>query len=132
MMQFNYLRRGDPSYKARKLADIFDENALMITEMIEGNYLEGLKPQDLAEVFSWFAYDRDIDFLNRLLLPRYLVNLRRELDDLQNAIFAAERRQDLSITTGYNPYFFGAARVWCKGAALADLLDRIDLSEGDL
>jgi ATP-dependent RNA helicase HelY len=104
----------------------------MITEMVEGNYLVDLQPEDLAEVFSWFAYDRDIDFLNRLLLPRYLVNLRRELDNLQNAIFQAERRQDLRLTPGYNPYFFGAARAWCRGTSLADILSSVDMSEGDL
>src|SRR5205823_1672008 len=71
-------------------------------------------------------------FLNRLLLPRYLVNLRRELDDLQNAIFAAERRNNVNLTRGYNPYFFGAARAWCKGTSIADLLDQVDISEGDL
>src|SRR5207253_2772339 len=132
LVQFNYLRKGEKTYKANKLADIFDEDALMITEMIEGNYLEGLKPEDLAEVFSWFAYDRDLDFPNKLLLPRYLINLRRELDHLQNAIFAAERRQELTITTGYNQFFFGAARAWCKGTSIGDLLMRMDISEGDL
>jgi ATP-dependent RNA helicase HelY len=132
LVQFNYLRKGDLTYKAHKLADIFDTNALMITEMIEGNYLEGLRPEDLAEVFSWFSYDREIDFLNKLLLPRYLINLRHELDNLQNAIFSAERRQDLSITRGYNQFFFGAARAWCKGTSIADLLSRMELSEGDL
>ncbi|MDQ3706140.1 MAG: DEAD/DEAH box helicase [Chloroflexota bacterium] len=132
LVQFAYLRKGELTYKARKLADIFDTNALMITEMVEGGYFDGLKPQDLAEVFSWFAYDRDIDFLNRLLLPRYLLNLRRDLDSLQNAIFSAERRQDLALTRGYNPYFYGAARAWCKGTSIADLLDQMQMSEGDL
>ncbi len=132
LVQFNYLRKGELTYKASKLADIFDTNALMICEVVEGNYLEGLKPEDIAEVFSWFAYDREMDFLNQLLLPRYLVNLRRELDDLQNAIFAAERRQDLSITTGYNQYFYGAARSWCKGTSIGDLLMKMEMSEGDL
>jgi ATP-dependent RNA helicase HelY len=132
LVQFSYIRKGELTYKAKKLADVFDTNALMVTEMIEGNYLEKLQPEDIAEIFSWFAYDRDIDFLNRLLLPRYLVNLRRELDDLQNAIFAAERRNNISLTRGYNPYFFGAARAWCKGTSIADLLDMVDISEGDL
>jgi ATP-dependent RNA helicase HelY len=132
LVQFAYVRKGELTHKAKKLADVFDTNALMITEMVEGNYLEGLKAEDLAEVFSWFAYDREIDFPNRLLLPRYLINLRRDLDDLQNAIFAAERRQDLSITRGYNPYFYGAARSWCKGTSIGDILFQIDLSEGDL
>jgi ATP-dependent RNA helicase HelY len=132
LVQFSYIRKGELTYKAKKLSDIFDTNALMVVEMIEGNYLERLQPEDIAEIFSWFAYDRDIDFLNRLLLPRYLVNLRRELDDLQNAIFAAERRNNVNLTRGYNPYFFGAARAWCKGTSIADLLDQVDISEGDL
>jgi ATP-dependent RNA helicase HelY len=132
LIRFSYIRKGQLTHKAKKLADIFDSNSLMITEMVEGNYLVDLQPEDLAEVFSWFAYDRDIDFLNRLLLPRYLVNLRRELDNLQNAIFQAERRQDLRLTPGYNPYFFGAARAWCRGTSLAEILSSVDMSEGDL
>jgi ATP-dependent RNA helicase HelY len=132
LAQFNYLRKGEKTPKAERLADIFDTNALMISEMIEGGYFDGLKPEDVAEIFSWFAYDRDIDFLNRLLLPRYLVNLRRDLDHLQNAIFAAERRQEIALTRGYNIYFYGAARLWCKGTSLANLLDQMEISEGDL
>ncbi|MDQ6694224.1 MAG: DEAD/DEAH box helicase [Chloroflexota bacterium] len=132
LAQFAYLRKGELTPKATRLADLFDTNALMISEMIEGNYLEGLKPEDIAEVFSWFAYDRDIDFVNRLLLPRYLINLRRELDSLQNGIFAAERKQDIALTTGYNQYFYGAARAWCRGTSIGDLLSQMGISEGDL
>jgi ATP-dependent RNA helicase HelY len=132
LVQFHYLRKGELTHKANKLADIFDTNALMIVEMVEGNYFEGLQAEDVAEVFSWFAYDRDIDFRNRLLIPRYLINLRRDLDHLQNAIFAAERRQGISLTRGYNPYFYGAARAWCRGASIADLLSQVEISEGDM
>jgi ATP-dependent RNA helicase HelY len=132
LVQFNYIRKGELTYKAERLADVFDTNALMLAEMVEGGYFERLAPPDVAEIFSWFAYDRDIDFRNHLLLPRYLVDLRRDLDHLQNAIFAAERRQELSLTRGYNPYFYGAARAWCRGSSLADLLEQLDLSEGDL
>lgn len=132
LVQFNYLRKGELTYKARKLADVFDTNSLMLTEMTEGGYLHGLKPEDLAEICSWFAYDREIDFQNRMLLPRYLITMRHELDDLQNAIFSAERRQGLSITTGYNTFFFGAARAWCRGTSIGEILDRMELSEGDL
>jgi ATP-dependent RNA helicase HelY len=45
LVQFAYLRKGVLTPKAQKLADIFDTNALMICEMVEGNYLEGLKPR---------------------------------------------------------------------------------------
>ena len=115
--RFYYLdREGEKTAKAARLMDIFDTNALMISEMVEGGYLEGLSAPDVAEVFSWFAYDRDVEFRNRNLLPGHLVHLRRRLDELQRDIFGAERRHDLMITTGYNPYFYGVVRAWCRGA----------------
>ena len=105
--------------------DIFDTNALMISELIEAR-LPGTacSAPDLAEVFSWFAYDRDVEFRNRHLLPGHLVRLRDQLDDLQRDIFQAERRYELMITTGYNAYFYGVARAWCRGATMADLLQQ--------
>ncbi len=131
--QFYYLNGdGEKTAKAERLIDIFDTNALLICEAVEGGYLEGMPPADVAEAFSWFAYDRDIEFRNRNLLPGNLVQLRRRLDDLQRDIFGAERRHDLLITTGYNPYFYGVVRAWCRGASMADLLTKVELSEGDI
>ncbi len=131
--QFYYLNReGEKTAKADRLMDIFDSNALLICEVVEGGYLEGMPPADVAEAFSWFAYDRDIEFRNRNLLPGNLVQLRRRLDDLQRDIFGAERRHELLITTGYNPYFYGVVRAWCRGASMADLLTKVELSEGDI
>ena len=133
LAQFYYLdRAGEKTAKAERLIDIFDTNALLICETVEGGYLEGMPPADVAEAFSWFAYDRDIEFRNRNLLPGNLVQLRRRLDDLQRTIFGAERRHDLLITTGYNPYFYGVVRAWCRGASMADLLTKVELSEGDI
>ena len=51
---------------------------------------------------------------------------------MQREVFQAERRYELMISTGYNVFFYGAARAWCKGATMADLLQKMDLSEGDL
>ena len=131
--RFYYLdRAGEKTAKAARLMDMFDTNALMISEMVEGAYLQGFSAPDVAEVFSWFAYDRDVEFRNRNLLPGPLVQLRRRLDDLQRDIFGAERRHDLMITTGYNTYFYGVVRAWCRGATMADLLGKVELSEGDI
>jgi ATP-dependent RNA helicase HelY len=133
LRRFYYLtREGEKTAKAARLMDIFDTNALMISELIEGGYLETLTGPDVAEVFSWFAYDRDIEFRNRNLLPGHLVHLRRQMDELQRDIFGAERRHDLMITTGYNPYFYGVVRSWCRGASMAGLLAKVELSEGDI
>jgi len=133
LQRFYYLSKdGQKTPKAARLMDIFDTNSLLISEVVEAGYLEALSAADLAEAFSWFAYDRDIEFRNRNLLPANLVHLRRRLDDLQRDIFGVERRHDLLITTGYNPYFYGIVRAWCRGANMADLLTKVEISEGDI
>jgi hypothetical protein len=91
-----------------------------------------LQAQDLAEVFTWFSYDRDFEFMNRYILPRHLIDLRKNLDDLEREIFSAERQNDLMITNGYNIYFFGATRAWCRGASLASIMEKMQLAEGDI
>lgn len=129
---FGYLHSGHPTSKAEQLANVFDTNGLIICEMISGGYLERLNPPDLAEVFSWFAYDRDRQFSNRHILPAHLVDLRQQLGELESKVLRAERKAGFALSEGYNPYFFGAMRAWCNGVNLALVLEKVDLSEGDL
>ncbi|MDI3339561.1 MAG: DEAD/DEAH box helicase [Sphaerobacter sp.] len=130
--RFGYLHRGYPTAKADTLANVFDTNGLVICEMIDRGFFDKLSPADAAEVFSWFAYDRDFRFGNTYTLPNRLVLLRRRLDDLEREILAAERANHLFITTGHNEGFYGAVRAWCHGASVSRILEQIELSEGDL
>jgi ATP-dependent RNA helicase HelY len=133
LKRFSFIdKQGYPTAKSTQLRDVFDSNGMVIVEMLNRDWLEGMLPQDLAEIFSWFAYDRDFEFLNRFVLPKHLNELRKKLDDLERDIFAAERQNDLLITNGYNIYFFGAARAWCRGANLNTILEKMQLAEGDV
>ncbi len=58
--------------------------------------------------------------------------LRRRLEDLEGQIVATERKNGLAISGGHHPSFYGAVRAWCDGANMSTILERIDLSEGDL
>jgi ATP-dependent RNA helicase HelY len=130
--RFNYLHRGYPTAKADLLADVFDTNGLVICEMIDREMVETLNAADLAEVFSWFAFDRDSRFANTFTLPNHLVLLRRRLEDMEHRILAAERGNGLFISSGHNAGFYGAMRAWCNGATMSSISEFIDLSEGDL
>ncbi len=130
--QFGYLHRGQPTPKADLLADIFDTNGLVLAELTERDWLLDLRPEDVAEVFSWFAYDRDARFENTFELPRHLISLREQLDELTHLVLVAERRAGLEITTGYHSLFYGAMRAWCRGAPMERISEKIDLSEGDI
>lgn len=129
---FGYLHRGYPTNKADTLADIFDPNGLIICEMIDRDLFKGLDPPDVAEVLSWFAFDREARFANHFTLPTKLVLLRRRLESLEQEIFEVERRNGLVLSTGHHEGFYGAMRAWCNGATMAELIELIELSEGDL
>ena len=130
--RFDYLHRGQPTSKADSLANVFDPNGLVICEMLDRGMLDKLSPADLAEVFSWYAYDRDFRFTNTFNLPKRLVLLRRRLDELEREVLGTERRNGLFISTGHSEGFYGAMRAWCHGATMVRVLEQIELSEGDL
>jgi ATP-dependent RNA helicase HelY len=129
---FGYLRGGSATSKADMLAGIFDNDGLILCEMIDRRLLDRLSPDDLAEVFSWFSFDRDFRYTNHYTLPDHLVLLRRRLEDLEHAILGQERDNNLFISEGHNATFYGAAIAWCRGDAMADISEVIQLSEGDL
>jgi hypothetical protein len=94
--------------------------------------LDGLPPEDVAEVFSWFSFDRDSRYGNRFILPDRLVLARRRIEDVEHAVLSEEHGEGLDISEGHNPSFYGAARAWCRGATMAEISAQIELSEGDL
>lgn len=130
--RFGYLQRGYPTEKADMLADIFDNDGLILCELIDRGILEPLRPEELAELFSWFSFDRDFRYTNEFTLTTSLVNVRRQLEDLEHDILGEERDHKLFISEGHNPSFYGPAYHWCRGWTMAEISDRIELSEGDL
>jgi ATP-dependent RNA helicase HelY len=130
--RFDYLHRGYPTSKADTLANVFDTNGLILCEMIDRGFLDRLPPSELAEVFSWYAYDRDFRFNNTYSLPKRLILLRRRLDELEREVLGAERSNGLLISTGRSDGFYGAMRAWCHGATMSRIIEQIQLSEGDL
>jgi hypothetical protein len=114
------------------LAGVFDNDGLILCEMVDRGLLDRLAPEDLAEVFSWFSFDRDFRYQNHFTLPDPLVLLRRRLEDLEHAVLGEERDNGLYISEGHNATFYGAARAWCRGSTMAEIGEVIELSEGDL
>jgi len=130
--RFGYVHRGYPTPKADMLADVFDNDGLILCELVDRGLLDRMAPEDLAEVFSWFSFDRDFRYGNSFTLPDQLILFRRRLEDLEQAILGEERDNGLAISEGHNPTFYGAARAWCRGLTMTEITEAIDLSEGDL
>jgi ATP-dependent RNA helicase HelY len=130
--RFGYLYRGYPTEKADMLASVFDNDALILCELVDRGVLDDLPPEDLAEVFSWFSFDRDFRYANHFTLSRELIQLRRRLDDIERAVLGEERDNGLYISEGHNPSFYGPAKAWTEGQSMVEICEQIELSEGDL
>jgi len=130
--RFGYLYRGYPTEKADMLASVFDNDALILCELVDRGVLDNLEPEDLAEVFSWFSFDRDFRYANHFTLSKELIQLRRRLDDIERAVLGEERDNGLYISEGHNPSFYGAAKAWTQGQTMVEICEQIELSEGDL
>lgn len=130
--RFGYLRQGYPTEKADMLADVFDTDGLILCELVDRGTLDHLDPDELAEVFSWYSFDREYRGINQFTLPDRLVLARRRIEDLEHDVLAEERDLKLFISEGHNSNFYGSALHWSRGWSMAQIGDRLELSEGDL
>jgi len=130
--RFGYLRQGYPTEKADMLADIFDTDGLILCELVDRGTLDQLDPDELAELFSWYSFDREYRGINHFTLPDRLVLARRRLEGIEHDVIAEERDLKLFISEGHNPNFYGAALHWSRGWSMAQIGEQLELSEGDL
>ena len=130
--RFGYLRRGYPTEKADMLADVFDGDGLILCELVDRGVIEHLAPEELAELFSWFSFDREFRYANHFTLSDRLVNVRRALEELEHDILGEERDHRLFISEGHNASFYGAALHWSRGWSMVQIGEQMELSEGDL
>src|SRR5215469_5390842 len=118
--------------KGRLLRNIFHPSGIMIIEMILSGCLDELSIAEIAEICSWFTYDNDRRISNRSILPKRLVQVRRELWRITQHIRGIEERAGIVVTPGIVPEFHSLALSWSQGMSLNGLLRRIDLAEGDI
>lgn len=128
---YGYLENDRPGPKAVLLRHIFDTNALTLAELLASGLFESLRPAEIAEVVSWFAYDREAP-LRGLPLPRRLYRLHQDVLRLNGEIITDEQRLGLSVSQPLHEDFRGVALAWAEGASLGEIAQRARLAEGDL
>jgi ATP-dependent RNA helicase HelY len=131
LSRHGYLAGDRPAPRAVLLRQIFDTNALTLAELLADGTLSDLRPPELAEVISWFAFDRE-SLLRSLPLDRRLGRLHGEVLSLNARIVVEERQLGLTVSRPLNEDFRGIALAWAEGGALGSIAERARLAEGDL
>lgn len=128
---FGYLAEGRPTRKAAVLMRIFDSNALVLAEMLDWDVLGDLSAPELAEVASWFAFDKDGSG-HPLAITQRLARVRATAEAAASQVLEAERRYGLALSHPLPQEFRGVALAWATGTGLAELTARSGLAEGDI
>jgi ATP-dependent RNA helicase HelY len=128
---FGYLDSGRPTTKAKGLQRIFDANALVIAELLDWGVLADASAAEVAEVASWFAFDRGGSG-RALATTERLARMRAAAEQVAKQVVEVERRFGVNLSTPLAPDFGGVALAWATGATLSDLCSRSGLAEGDI
>ena len=127
-----YGRNNGPCPKTALLARIDHPAGLVLAEAMWRGVLDDLSASDLMEALSWFCNDRDVPGYNRYFVSVRLLATRERLQALATEIADQADQAGTALAHGPNPMFHGPVQDWSRGAALASILEKMDIAAGDL
>ncbi|HET6916416.1 MAG TPA: DEAD/DEAH box helicase [Acidimicrobiales bacterium] len=115
----------------QRLARIYHEEDLLISECIGQGLLDGLEPAELAGLVSVFTFESRGQ-VETPWFPNPRVRRRwGEIDQLAGELNAAEDDAGLPLTRRPEPGFIGLATAWASGEDLAEVIEDEEISGGD-
>lgn len=130
--QFGYMVNDRLTRRAKWLERIFDTNALTLAEVLHRRVLDGLEPDEVAEVVSWFAFDRELQLTPDIPWTPPLARARRTVYDIHDTVLQAEAQAGIAVSKFLSETFVGPALLWAQGKSLAECANLVQLAEGDV
>jgi superfamily II RNA helicase len=118
--------------KGELLRRLPHQAGIMLVDLLLHGTLDSLSAIELAEVFSWLAFESDRRLNNQHVLSTRLAGVREKLWRIEERVLAVEEHVGIRHSPETRPDFHGVALCWARGKSLYDLLERIDLAEGDI
>jgi ATP-dependent RNA helicase HelY len=119
-----------------RLARVYTETDLLVTEAIAEGVLDGLQVPELAAVVSCFTYERRGPEGEQPMPPRRwptktVAKRARDIERIASDLNANEADAGLPETRAPDPGFTPYAYDWAAGDALAEVLDDDEMTGGD-
>jgi ATP-dependent RNA helicase HelY len=128
---FGYLREGSVTPKGERLARIYNESDLLVSEAIEDGVLDGLEPAELAAVLSCVVYETRIGVPEEAFKSSAAHQAYRALARLYRKVAAAEDQNRLELVREPDPGFAWQIQRWATGDPLNEVLKDGELTAGD-
>ncbi|HEX9016307.1 MAG TPA: hypothetical protein VF960_09965, partial [Chloroflexota bacterium] len=113
------------------LRRVFDNNGMVIAELLDSGVLAEVTAVELAEVASWFAHDKEGGH-RPLPITERLSRVRDATEATLRHVLDVERRNGVDLSTPISEQFRGVGLGWATGASLGSIAERSGLAEGDI
>lgn len=128
---YEYVDGFDLTSKGATLAKIYNENDLLVAEVLAKGWLDGMVAAEVASLVSTFVFESRGPFeIGGRLPTRETERAYRKIVKLQEQIKRDEETTGLELTRGTEAGFADVVYEWCRGADLEEVLYE-DVTPGD-
>ena len=126
-----YLAEGDVTAMGERLARIYNESDLLLSESIRTGAFDGLSGPEVAALASVFVYETRVGMPELGLPTAKTGEAYSKVVRIGRRLVAMETDEHLELTREPDPGFARAVHRWASGADLEDVLDMGEWSPGD-
>ena len=133
MEEYGYLKDDYPTEKGITISQIRSENELFLAQIIFSNVLSGLTPAELASVICAITTeDIRADLYSQLPLSPNVRKKLNKIKDIRRDLDKKQKTYEISDPMYINAYYSPLIELWATGSEWDDIIDQIDMGEGDI
>ena len=131
--EYGYLKDNYPTSSGVSIAQIRSENELFIARIIFSGILDNLSPAELASVICAItSEDSRADLYSQIPLTTTVRKTLNKIKDINRDIEKLQKAHDVEDPMYINAYCSPLIEMWVNDAEWEDIIDQIDMGEGDI
>ncbi len=131
--EYGYLKDDYPTEKGITISQIRSENELFLAQIIFSNVLSGLTPAELASVICAITTeDIRADLYSQLPLSPNVRKKLNKIKDIRRDLDKKQKTYEINDPMYINAYYSPLIELWVTGSEWDDIIDQIDMGEGDI
>ena len=133
LIDYGYIENDYPTEKGVMISQLRSENELFLARIIFSGVLEDLTPAELASVICAITTeDMRADLYSYLPFSTKVRKTLNRIKDIKRDLDKKQKNYDVEDPMYINGYYSPLIEMWVNGAEWDDIIDQIDMGEGDI
>jgi len=133
LLDYGYIQNDYPTEQGITISQLRSENELFLARIIFSGVLENLTPAELASVVcALTTEDMRADLYSQLPFSTTVRKTLNKIKDIKRDLDKKQKYHDVEDPMYINGYYSPLIEMWVNGAEWDDIIDQIDMGEGDI